>query len=307
MASITYKELQAQIAEAIIERAKSGQPIEWVRPWSNHGPAFESSYASGKPYRGVNQMWLAMTAMAHGYSSGYWITYNAAKKAGGNVRKGETSTPIFKVRVWTEINKETGKEEERRFFGVDRVFNLDQCDGVEAPGEDATGPVSDAERDAHAELVLSDYIASSGVTYREQGNSAYYRPSDDSITMPPLDQFATSSGFYGTAFHEAAHSTGHADRLARDLTGTFGTTPYALEEVVAEVASAVVCRSISMQTPAPALDHHAGYVQSWLRATSDDPGALTKAIAAGWKAADLVLGEHRPTYVNRYEAEKANA
>ena len=307
MSKLTYKELQEQIAETIIARANSGERIEWVRPWNTTGPAFESSYASGKPYRGVNQFWLAITALVEGYSSGYWITYNAAKKAGGNVRKGEKSTPVFKVRVWREIDKATGEEVERKFFGVDRVFNLDQCDGVEAPNDGATDVVPDAERDAHAELVLSDYIATSGVSYREQGDKAYYRPSDDSITMPPLDQFATTGGFYGTAFHEAAHSTGHADRLARDLTGTFGTTSYALEEIVAEVASAVVCASINMQAEAPAIDHHAAYVASWLKATKDDPGAIAKAITAGWRAADLVLGQHKPQYVNRYETQAAAA
>lgn len=304
MASITYRELQQTITEAIIARAQSGEPIQWVRPWVNTGPAFESSFASGKPYRGVNQMWLAMTAMACGYSSGYWITYNAAKKAGGHVRKGETSTPIFKVRVWKEINKETGKEEERRFFGVDRVFNLDQCDGVESPGADAIVLHPDLERDAAADLVLTDYLDGSGVTFREGGNAAFYRPSEDLLVLPPSENFTTTSGYYGTAFHEAAHSTGHETRHARDLTGAFGSASYAIEEVTAEVAAAVVCATLGIE--APTLDQHAAYVASWLKATKDDPGAITKAIAAGWKAADAVLGQHRPTYVNRYD-EKATA
>lgn len=305
MAGITFAELQQQVTEAIIARAQSGEKIEWVRPWTGTGPAFESSYASGKPYRGVNQMWLALTAMANGYSSGYWITFNAAKKAGGSVRKGERSTVIFKARPYTAIDKETGKEEQRMFFGVDRVFNVDQCDGVEAPTVEPVVVRPELERIDAAEAVFTDYVAASGITFQEGGGRAFYRPSDDLVVLPPFDSFRSAEGYYATAFHEAAHSTGHATRQARDMSGGFGTSKYALEEVTAEVAAAIVCASIGM--PDSNQTQHAGYVQSWLKATTDNAAALTKAITAGWKASDLVLGANAPTYVNRYDSAKAAA
>ena len=305
MASVTFAELQQQITETIITRAQSGEKIDWVRPWASTGPAFESSYASGKPYRGVNQMWLALTAMANGYSSGYWITFNAAKKAGGSVRKGERSTLIFKARPYTAIDKETGKEEQRMFFGVDRVFNVDQCDGVDAPVLEPVVVRPELDRIAAADTVFNDYVQASGVTFREGGDKAFYRPSEDLVVLPTFDSFTSSEGYYATAFHEAAHSTGHADRHARDMTGGFGSPQYALEEVTAEVAAAIVCASIGM--PDSNETQHAGYVQSWLKATAANPAALTKAITAGWKASDLVLGANAPAYVNRYETAKSAA
>jgi antirestriction protein ArdC len=302
---LTYKELQQQLTDSIIAKAQSGEKLSWVRPWVKGQPSFETSFASGKPYRGGNQILLALTAMEKGYSSRHWITFAAAKKAGGTVRKGERSTAIFKVRFFKEIDKATGQETERKFFGVDRVFNLDQCDGVPSPTGDQPIVLEGIERDAAAELVFGDYLTSSGVKLTSGGDSAHYRPSSDTINLPNADTFTSTSGYYGTAFHEAAHSTGHESRHARDLTGRFGTPSYGVEEITAEVAAAITCATLGLEEPLA--DQHAAYVQSWLVAVKADPSAITKAISAGWKAADLILGAHAPTYVNRYDSTKAEA
>jgi antirestriction protein ArdC len=40
------------------------------------------------------------------------------------------------------------------------------------------------------------------------------------------------------------HATGHASRLGRDLSGTFGSKNYAREELVAEIGSAFLCAAL---------------------------------------------------------------
>jgi hypothetical protein len=64
---------------------------------------------------------------------------------------------------------------------------------------------------------------------------AYYRPSDDYISMPAFAAFKSAAHFNGTTFYELGHWTGHKSRLDRDLKGRFGERAYAAEELIAEL------------------------------------------------------------------------
>jgi hypothetical protein len=46
---------------------------------------------------------------------------------------------------------------------------------------------------------------------------AYYRLGDDFISLPRFEAFKSAAHFYGVAFHELGHWTGHNSRLDRDL------------------------------------------------------------------------------------------
>jgi len=60
-----------------------------------------------------------------------------------------------------------------------------------------------------------------------------------------------------TIAHELAHWTGHADRLARNLTGRFGDDAYAMEELVAELSAAFTCATLGIAGAARCADHAA--------------------------------------------------
>ena len=79
------------------------------------------------------------------------------------------------------------------------------------------------------------------ITLKEQ-DGAFYSPYKDSITLPERYQFIDDKEFYYTALHEMAHSTGHPERLARKF-GSFGSTEYAREELIAELSAARRYRS----------------------------------------------------------------
>ena len=81
------------------------------------------------------------------------------------------------------------------------------------------------------------------------------------------------------------HWTGHASRLARDLSGSFGCKAYAREELVAEMASAFVCASLGI---APTV-RHADYLGSWLDVLREDNRAIFRAASLASKAADFLL------------------
>jgi len=80
--------------------------------------------------------------------------------------------------------------------------------------------------------------------------------------MPHRERFvATSTSpatetFYSTLFHEMAHWTGHPSRLNRELSNRFGDDAYAMEELIAELASAFLCADLTI-TNAPRPDHAA--------------------------------------------------
>src|SRR5207248_6529099 len=88
-----------------------------------------------------------------------------------------------------------------------------------------------------------------------------------------------------TALHELGHWVGHSSRLARDLSGMFGSTMYAKEELVAEMTSAFVCASLGI---VPTV-RHADYLGSWLEVLREDNRAIVRAASAASKAADYLL------------------
>ncbi len=80
-------------------------------------------------------MWAE--AVAAGYTSDRWLTYEQAAEMGGQVRKGERSVTgvFFKTlaRAAQRENDDTGTSESFRIIKPFWLFNLDQIDGIEPP------------------------------------------------------------------------------------------------------------------------------------------------------------------------------
>jgi antirestriction protein ArdC len=277
------------VTERIIEALEAGH-IPWSQPWGvdrTNRPL----RSTGQPYSGVNVLVLLATAMTRGYSSPWWLTFNQARKLGGCVRKGESGTPVVFYKTVTK--KRTADDEEPGAYRLLKhytVFNLDQIDGVEMPEIE---PLPERDPIQAADEIVHRYIgALNGPRLGHGGNSAYYSPFQDSVTMPLIGQFDSSEHYYSTLFHELAHSTGHESRLARQnwSEATFGSESYAREELVAEIAAAFLSGESGVDL---AVEHHAGYIQSWLRALRDDKTLVIKAAAAAQKASEHVLGTKR--------------
>ncbi len=93
------------------------------------------------------------------------------------------------------------------------VFNAAHVEGDTPP--ERTEPPGLAVRLESAER----FVAATGAVVGHGGDRAYYRPSEDRIQLPPVDQFRSSEGYYATALHELSHLSGHKSRLERDLKG----------------------------------------------------------------------------------------
>lgn len=249
---------------------------EWQMPWRAIAGAGEPVNAlTGKAYRGGNHLVLGMVAASRGWSSS-WATYKQWQTLGAQVRRGERATYGVK---WSPV--EDARTGDTRLVPRSfTVFAADQVDGWAAP---APAPIDTPERIADAEAFLSAL----GADVRHGGNRAAYVPSGDFIVMPDLAQFGEAADYYSTSLHEHAHWTAHVTRLARDLSGRFGSEPYAGEELVAELSAAFSCARLGIsQAPRP---DHAQYLGSWLRVMRADSSALFVAATKAQAATDFLF------------------
>jgi antirestriction protein ArdC len=93
--------------------------------------------------------------------------------------------------------------------------------------------------------------------------------------------------YYSTALHELAHWSGAPPRLNRDLTGRFGNSAYAMEELIAELGSAFLCAQLGIEGHL----QHAAYVRSWISVLKADKRAVFTAAAKAQAAADFLVPE----------------
>ena len=112
--------------------------------------------------------------------------------------------------------------------------------------------------------------------------------------MPDVAAFRTRDLYRSTLAHELAHWTGHERRLARSLGGRFGSDAYAMEELVAELASAMVGAELGL--PVDHLDDHASYLASWLKVLKADSRAILTAAAKAEEASTYLLGLGRSAH-----------
>ncbi len=274
------------VTQAIIERLEAGTR-PWVRPWTGGGSS-RPLRACGTPYRGINTIWLWMAAEAAGHTSPCWLTYRQAQLVGGQVRKGERGTmAIFYKAYSKEVeDRETGvvQDEPRRVLKSFTVFNACQIDGL--PDRFFPAPTPTPEPTAR-DRELDMFFMSIPAMLRHSGSEAYYEPAVDRITMPDPSAFEDLDHYRATLAHELSHWTGHENRLARSLGGRFGSDAYAIEELIAELAAAMLGAELGL--PVAHLDHHASYLASWLRVLKSDSRAVLTAAAKAEEACDLLL------------------
>jgi antirestriction protein ArdC len=281
-------QLYQNVTDRILRELETGT-APWVKPWSaTPGKNIPHNAATGNAYSGCNVilLWMAQGA----YSSPRWLTFKQAKDLGGSVRKGEKSpcTIVKVLRLEDKRATETDENGKRVFTTLKAyaVFNVDQCDGlpVEVLNPEPIKPHHDDERDA----TIDEFIAASGCDFRPDvgGDRAYYSPSQDFIAMPAFEAFNSAALYYGVAFHELGHWTGHKSRLDRDegMKGRFGTQAYAAEELVAELCAAFLCAEFNVNGQL----QHAEYIANWIALLKSDSRAFFTAASKAQGAAQFL-------------------
>ena len=277
------RDLYAEVSARIIAELEAGA-APWIKPWSaTPGANTPCNAVTNRSYSGCNVILLWMAGAA-GYRAARFLTYKQAMELAGHVRKGERGTKVYFVKQ-LEI-REDG-DASTRLVPMMReytVFNVDQCDGL--PDIVTAGkPMRVRNPDTRDDLA-DQFLRSTGADIREGHGEAYYVPSRDFISMPAFEAFNGADHFYGTAFHELTHWTGHMSRLDRDLNNRFGSRNYAGEELIAELGAAFLCAEFGFDGDL----RHAGYIEHWIELLKADKRAFFTACSQGSKAADYLRG-----------------
>ena len=282
--------LYDEITNRIIAELEAGR-LPWVQPWGSSGVtaplAMPRNASTGRGYSGINVLILWGATVARGFSCQSWLTFRQALSLGGNVRKGERGTTVVYADRFVpdderRRSRETGDAAQAiPFLKRFTVFSVDQCENLPDDLVPAPKPVPEGLIVPEVEAL----IRASGADLRLGGDKAYYAPALDYVQVPRPEAYFEPINWHRTALHELGHWTGHGSRLARDMTGGFGSKKYAQEELVAEMTAAFACATLGV-TPTV---RHADYLASWLDVLREDNRAIVRAASAASKAAEYLL------------------
>lgn len=289
----------AAVTDRIIAELESGI-IPWNRPWSgvSEGAIRRSN---GKPYSLINQLLLG--------KPGEYLTFKQCKDEGGKVKKGAKSKMVVFWKVLHREKKDASGNVIRDENGLPvddpipmlryyNVFHIDDCEGIQPKytAEHLPATASSVER---AEEIIAEYSSRAKLTIEHsKQNRAFYSPSRHLVSLPLMEQFEDTAGYYETAFHELTHSTGHESLLNRfsenDGAAAFGSESYSKEELVAEIGACGILHELGLET-AKSFRNNAAYIQSWLSALKNDKRLIVSAAGRAEKAIRLILGEQEDT------------
>lgn len=262
------------ITDRIVRAIETEGLLPWRKPWCTESPR----NLRGNNYRGINRLVLSIQP----YADPRWMTFKQVSELGGKVRRGERGTPVI---FWNEVEEERGTETQKRMLArYYYVFNVEQAEGLSL--EPFTKSVDEAACSSVARL--AEVIRPSVAVHRK-GTAAYYSPSQDVIVMPRVELFATSEDFEQTLAHELVHATGHSTRLARKEVCDpiqFGSDPYALEELVAELGASFLTAELGIQSD---FEQSASYVAGWLKVLKNDKSLIVRAASSAQAAVDFIL------------------
>lgn len=286
MTNSTPRNIHAEITNQIVAaiEANPGKPaLPWRAAGGNPMPV---NALSGKHYNGINILSLWVAAQARGFGFPIWGTYRQWQEMGAQVRKGEKSSLVVFYKEFETDPEDEDDNGKRRVARASFVFNADQVDGYTAPEMAASlGPV---ERIARAD----SFVTATGADVRHGGTRAFFDCRTDHIQMPDEGLFTgtetmtRSEGYYATLVHELVHWSGSDKRLARDMSGRFGNTAYAAEELIAEIGAAFLCSEL--QITHDVRPDHAAYIANWLQLLKSDPKAIFTAAARASEAAKFL-------------------
>lgn len=319
-----------KFSDMLIARMEQMKESKWKKGWTDGRTAQFGLPQNlvGRPYTGSNAFLCQIhTTMEH-YRMPVYLTIKQIRDAGGMIKKGEHSIPIFKwdLRIKDKDGKKLSesdyrnmtKEEQaectvRPYLKVYNEWNIEQTNLEEVNKEkyDAilkrfkSEPIKDEVgmyKNEAFDNLLKEQSWVCPIEYEKFNESAFYSPKRDQIVVPskkqfnisntPEDVFKDGMEFYGTTIHEMAHSTGHESRLGRDgivKIDQFGSDQYAKEELVAELTSALIGNAMGFDSRIR--ENNIAYLQNWIGSLKKDPKFLKSVMSDVNKSSKMVL-EH---------------
>ena len=309
-AKSAYDKLTPQrklLVDSVLRNLKSG--AIWKQGWENTGTPM--SAITGKPYHGVNNLFLICAASEMGYTDNRWATFNQMQDKGWKFKRDDEGKSLGKnagvaIEFFELRDRETKKPFDRHVLdGMTkderdeyiqnnvyplrkyyRVFNGDVIDGIP---ERKFAIADKGEKIARVDE-LFDYWSKNEAKIIYGGDRANYTPATDTIRLPDKEKFISESERYSTGLHEIGHSTGHPTRLNRDLGNR---SNYAVEELRAEIASMFLMQSLGVAAGDSAYENNSAYISEWYSQIKDNPDVLFTAIADADRITNYILEKER--------------
>ncbi len=274
------------------------------------------------------------------FTNPYFLTFNQIKESGGVLKKGSKGTRIV---YFTRLYKYDQAEPELSFgtysfpkmvswlkknrskisllnsFSAESIaaqnaipilkyYNVFSAEDVEGVEWEIPEPPkrTEAEKIESADAIIDKMPKAPKISHG--GGRAYYMPTADYIQMPNKEDFRKVFGYYSTLFHEMVHSTGHHNRLDRDMKGGKQTKAYAFEELIAEMGAVYLCAEsgILFETR----DNSAKYLRGWnnrlVKNMEEDNRFFFRAASQAQAASDFILDRDKegvPAYFSSLKSE----
>ncbi|MDP4103352.1 MAG: zincin-like metallopeptidase domain-containing protein [Bacillota bacterium] len=271
------------VTNRIIELLEAGT-VPWQKPWADDGVPM--NLISKRPYRGIN-LWLLLSL---NYEHNLFLTWDQLKKIGGSVNQGEHGHIVL---FWKHVKKQPEEFDKRgnaktvpmlRYY---KVFNIAQCRDLP---KDNIEPLVTKEHDTllECEGIIQTMPDCPVIKHKEQ--KAYYHIIEDYINMPRKKSFKSIEAYYSVLFHELVHSTGSEKRLGRkSITemNEFGSEPYSIEELIAELGSAYLCSFTGIIDKE--IQNSVAYIDGWLDKLKNDKRFIVQASGQAQRAVDCIL------------------
>jgi antirestriction protein ArdC len=190
------RDLYSDVTARILQAMEAGVTMPWEKAWKASA-CMPMNAVTDRPYSGINVLLFWLSADC-GYARPRYLTFNQAKAAGGNVRKGEHGTKVYFFKQLTVADKASGEDKQIPMLREYTVFNVSQCENL--PREISEGEFIAPLNQDQRESLADRFIASTGADFREGTGVPCYVPSKDFISMPAYSAFKSRDDFYTTPF-----------------------------------------------------------------------------------------------------------
>lgn len=295
-----------ELADTLISLMEKGcNPFR--KEWTPEGD--HMNLTTGEYYQNGNLIALEIYKLAQGHKYPYWCGFKQAQKWGLKIKKGSKSAIILRpITINDKRLDDDGQQIETgaRFtiFRPTRVFNISCFTGSTPENQkklddriadlekqhEATNfePLDDRLKNVH-DIVVTNYIDKHLKNFSHKGDRAYYDVLFDEIVVPDITRFSNNENYYAVVMHEACHSTGSQERLARQgivKACGFGSELYAEEEIITECAAFLLARELKVSTTD---DQHASYLKNWISKLRKEPKFINTILGQSVKAKNFIL------------------
>jgi antirestriction protein ArdC len=276
MTAVQTDKMWAPLVEALVEALENHEITgEWKQPWTSMQ---HTNAATLRPYQSMNALALSVACWKKPRTHAIWATYKQWKTLDLQVKKGATGTALWTPPRFINKDADDGSKIKMRIHaGIFYVFNADDVEGFVPPQEE----ISETQRLVDAEFFL--HKQSPNVVFGDP-TRAFYAPNQDFINMPEFVNFKSPEAYYATLAHELVHWTGHKSRLDR-LSKDRGVE-YAIEELVAEFGSAMICSHLGIASETR--EDHQQYLGLWYSRIKSEPDIVRKCVLKASQAFNYI-------------------